>query len=283
MTTRRDVLRYGGIALGATALSGAAHPVLGASPNARFSLDFGDAADVADNTPTSAGWVLDRYNPSHPSGYPPVSFARAMFDGDYRLCIDISETGPTSGFYAYQGKKYQDADGSYWNSETGSRFSYRFYIDPSWEGDGVEQQTGLWPVLGNANGNISAYPILEYQDSDANDDGEAGFRTFVYISDEDGNFVEAKWVYLGLPKKLKIDPEEGGWVDVEAQLHKTSTGAALKWRVNDKLVVDERGYNAFSPSTQFLEFIFNSANFGTDQTYYYDDVVLTEPGAARNR
>nr|WP_193788098.1 hypothetical protein [Haloferax larsenii] len=160
MTTRRDVLRYGGIALGATALSGAAHPVLAASPNARFSLDFSDAADVADNTPTSAGWVLDRYS----SGYPPVSFTRAMFDGDYRLCIDISETGPTSGFY---------------------------------------------------------------------------------ISDEDGNFVEAKWVYLGLPKKLKTDPEEGGWVDVEAQVHKTSTGAALKWRVNNKLVVNCLGVKWF--------------------------------------
>ncbi|MCG2591099.1 hypothetical protein [Rhodohalobacter sulfatireducens] len=249
-----------------------------AGPNAVFNLTFSDAADAADNTAGSAGWVDDRYNPG--LGYPPVSFTQTTFDGDERLQINISETGPTSGFYGYQGRKYQDAGGSYWNAEANTRFSYSFYIDPSWEGDGVEQQTGVWPVLGNEGGFISAYPILEYQDSDANENGEAGFRVYVYISDDDGNFVEAKWIELGLPKKLKIDAEEGGWVTVEAQLHKTGNGAAMKWRVNNKLVVDERGYNTFASSTQFLEFIFNSPNFGVDQNYYYDDIVLTNPGHA---
>jgi hypothetical protein len=236
---------------------------------------------VADNDTSNAGWVLDRYNPG--LGYAPVSFTAATFDGDDRLCIDISEDGPTSGFYAYQGKKYQDAGGAYWNAGTGSRLSYRFYIDSAWEGDGIGQQTGVWPVLGDADGNISAYPILEYQDSDANDDGEAGFRAYVYVADENGDFAEAKWVYIGLPKRLKIDPEEGGWVDVEAQLQRTNEGAALKWRINGKLVADERGCNVFAPSEQFLEFILNSPNFGEDQAYYYDDLTLTERGAARDR
>lgn len=283
MTTRRAYMKLGGAALGATVFPFAATPVRAASPNARFDLDFSDPADVADNTPSSAGWVLDRYNPGHSSGYAPVSFTAAAFDGDDRLCIDISEDGPTSGFYAYQGKKYQAADGAYWNAGTGSRLSYRFYIDPAWESDGVEQQTGVWPVLGTADGSISAYPILEYQDSDANDDGEAGFRAYVYIADENGDFEEATWEYIGLPKRLGIDPEEGGWVDVEAQLQQTSQGAALKWRINGRLVADERGYNVFAPSDQFLEFILNSPNFGVDQTYYYDDLRLTEPGTARNR
>ena len=244
-----------------------------AGPNAVFALDFSDADDVADNTTGSAGWVQDRYNPS--LGYPPVSFTQENFDGDERLRINISETGPTTGFYGYQGKKYQDADGSYWNAEANARFSYSFYIDPAWEGDGEGQQTGVWTVLGNSAGSISAYPILEYQDSDANENGEAGFRAFVYNPD-----FTAEWVYLGIPKQLKIDPEKGGWVTVEAQLHKTDDGAALKWRVNNKLVFDERGYNLFAPSTQFLEFIFNSANYGVDQDYFYDDIVLTNPGHA---
>ncbi|SDM91693.1 hypothetical protein SAMN04487949_2838 [Halogranum gelatinilyticum] len=39
----------------------------------------------------------------------------------------------------------------------------------------------------------------------------------------------------------------------------------------------------FAPSTQFLEFIVNSVNFGVDAQYYYDDFELTEPGAARNK
>lgn len=249
-----------------------------AAPNSVFWLDFSDPSDAADNTAGTAGWVVDRYNPS--LGYPPVSFTQDIFDGEERLRINISETGPTSGFYGYQGKKYQDADGTYWNTEANSFFSYSFYIDPSWESDGLPQQTGVWPVLGDSDGTISAYPILEYQDSDANADGASGFRIYVYESDDEGNFDVAKWIYLGIPKQLKIDAEEGGWVTVEAQLHKTENGSALKWRINNKLVADERGYNIFTPSTQFLEFIFNSPNFGNDQDYYYDDIVLTKPGSA---
>jgi hypothetical protein len=249
-----------------------AGPALAKSPNARFSLDFATAADAGDNTATAAGWVVDRRAPE----------AWTVDAG--RLCIDMDESAETSGFYSYQGKKYLDADGAYWNAGTGSRLSYRFYIDPEWETDGVGQETGVWTTLGNAQGAISAYPILEYQDSDANTEtGEAGFRVYVYESDEDGNFLTGKWVYVGLPKKLGIDAEAGGWVTVEAQLQQTSDGAALKWRVNNKLIADERGYNVFAPSTQFLEFILNSGNYGVEQTYYYDDFELTEPGAARNR
>jgi len=235
-----------------------------------FSLDFSSADDAADNTGTSAGWVVDRRAPE------------SWETDDDRLCIDIDETAETSGFYAYQGKKYQDADGEYWNAGTGSRFSYRFYIDPEWAEDGEEHESGVWPVLGDADGGISAYPILAYRDADASDTDEAQFRAYVYESDEDGNFSGAKWIDIGLPKKLGIDPEEGGWVDVEAQLQQTNDGAALKWRINNKLVADERGYNVFSPSTQYLEFIVNSINFGNDATYYYDDIELTEPGAAKN-
>lgn len=248
-----------------------------AGPNSVFALDFSDAADAADNTPTSPGWITDRYNPS--LGYSPVEFSQSLFDGDERLQINISETGPTSGFYGYQGMKYLDAGEANWNAEANAKFSYRFYIDPSWETDGEGQQTGVWGVLGNTDGVISAYPILEYQDSDANEDGEAGFRAYTYFTDEDGNLA-AEWVSIGIPKQLRINPDEGGWVTVEMQLHKTNGGAAVKWRINNKLVLDERGYNVFAPSTQFLNFIFNSANFGTDQNYYYDDIVLTEPGHA---
>ncbi|WP_277556166.1 hypothetical protein [Halobaculum limi] len=268
---RRRVLQLSSLALGATMLPLSASRVQGKQPNAVFDLDFSDAADAADNTSTSAGWVVDRRAPE------------AWTTDAGRLCIDIDETAETSGFYAYQGKKYQDADGTYWNAGTGSRLSYRFYIDPAWETDGEAHESGVWPVLGNSDGAISAYPILAYQDSDASDTGEARFRAYVYEADEDGNFDTAKWIDLGLPKKLGIDPEEGGWVDIEAQLQSYRDGAALKWRINNKLVVDERGYNVFAPSTQFLEFIINSVNFGNDATYYYDDFALSTPGNARNK
>src|SRR6056297_767779 len=265
---RRKFLQKGGLAVGATMLPLSAAGVQAKKPNAVFDLIFSDAADATDNTSTSAGWVVDRQAPE------------AWTTDAGRLRIDIDETGDTSGFYAYQGKKYQDADGAYWNAGTGSRLSYRFYIDPTWEHDGEAHESGVWPVLGDADGNISAYPILAYQDSDASDTGDARFRTYVYEADENGDFEEGKWIDLGLPKKLGIDPDEGGWVDIEGQLQSVRDGAALKWRINNKLVADERGYNVFSPSTQYLEFIINSINFGNDATYYYDDFVLTTPGAA---
>lgn len=247
------------------------NPLAMKNNNTIFDLNFSNSADADDNTTSSAGWVTDRKAPE--------SFGTTSFDGDDRLHINMDESGPTSGFYGYQGKKYQDADGEYWYAESNSRFSYKFYINPDWEDDGGEQQeSGVWPVLGNSNGNISAYPVLEYQDSDANENGEAGFRAFVYISDDDGNFAGAEWINIGLPKNLKIDPEEGGWVTVEAQLHKVNNGSALKWRINNKLVLDERNYNVSAESTQFLEFIFNSGNFGDDVDYYYDDIKLTKAG-----
>jgi hypothetical protein len=278
MTNRRKFLQVSGLAVGATMFPLSATGVQAKKPNAVFDLDFSDAADVAANSANAPGWVPDRYNPN--LGYDPVEFSQAMFDGDDRLCIELDGDGPTSGFYSYQGKKYLDADEAYWSAGTGSRVSYSFYIDPAWETDSVGQETGVWLTLGDADGNISAYPILEYQDSEANEEtGEAGFRVFVYFTDENGD-PGARWEYIGLPKKLKIDPDEGAWVDVEAQLQQTSDGAALKWRVNNKLVADERGYNTFASSTQFLEFIFNSGNFGEDQQYYYDDFVLTTPGTA---
>ncbi|MFC7019441.1 MULTISPECIES: hypothetical protein [Haloarcula] len=271
MPNRRTFLQISGLAAGAALLPLSATGVQAKKPNAVFDLDFSDADDAADNTSSSAGWVVDRRAPE------------SWTTDSGRLCIDIDESAEKSGFYRYQGKKYQDADGEYWNAGTGSRLSYSFYIDPAWETDGEAHESGVWPVLGNANGGISAYPILAYQDSDASDTGDPQFRTYVYESDEDGNFDGAKWIDLGLPKKLGIDPEAGGWVDIEAQLQQFRDGAALKWRINDKLVVDERGYNVFAPSTQFLEFIFNSINFGTDATYHYDDVVLSTPGNARNK
>ncbi len=242
-----------------------------AGPNTIFDLDFSESTDDDDNTASNAGWIVDRKAPE--------SFSSTDFDGDDRLQINIDEAGPTSGFYTYQGMKYHDADESYWNAKKNPRFSYSFYIDPDWEDDGgKEQQTGVWPVLGNEDGEISAYPILEYQDSDRNENGEAGFRAYIYVSDDNGNFVEAKWVSIGLPKQLKIDPDKGGWVTVEAQLQKNNEGSVVKWRINNKLILDERGYNVFASSTQYLEFIFNSPNFGEDQDYYYDDIRLTEAG-----
>lgn len=277
-STRRNVLKAGGLILASSTIATTAQAQPGngkgkRNPNERFNLDFSDPSDVDDVTQSSPGWVTDRQAPE--------SFTTTS---DGHLRINIDETGPTSGFFGYQGKKYQDAGGEYWLAGNGSTvLSYDFYIDPEWEADDDPQETGMWPVLGNESGGLSAYPILAYQDSTASETGEAQFRTYVYEST-----TSAEWVNLGIPSQTGIDPEEGGWVNVTAQLHDLDEddpegpGSALKWRVNGKLVYDERGYNVYSPSTQFLEFIINSVNFGNDEDYLYDNLVLTEPGTAEN-
>lgn len=268
-STRRGVVKLGGALIGGAALSGTASARRGKGPKPVFDLDFSESADVAPVDSSNAGWETDREAPE--------SFTAEQFDGDDRLAIEINESGPTSGFYAYQGKKYLDAGGAYWNAEANARLSYDFYVDPEWEADDDPQQSGVWPTLGTEDGDVSAYPILAYRDSDASDSGEPGFWAYTYTTDEDGDDGE-EWVEIGIPRQLKLDPEEGGWVTVEAQLHPVDDGAALKWRIDNKLVLDERGYNTFAPSAEFLEIIINSVNYGVEETYYYDNLTLREPG-----
>lgn len=267
--SRRNVVKFGGVLLGSAVLPGAVSARRGKGPQPVFDLDFSDPSDVAPVSSSTAGWRTDREAPE--------SFTTEQFDGDDRLAINIAESKPTSGFYAYQGKKYLDVGGSYWNAGNNARLSYDFYVDPDWESDDDPQQSGVWPVLGTEGGSISAYPILAYRDSEASDSGEPGFWAYTYTTDEAGDPV-TEWVEIGIPQQLKLDPEEGGWVTIEAQLHQVDDGAALKWRINNKLVLDERGYNTFAPSTQFLEVIINSPNYGVDETYYYDNLTLREPG-----
>ncbi|KAB1198795.1 MULTISPECIES: hypothetical protein [Haloferax] len=274
--SRRDVLKLGAAALGTSVLGvPAAASSHQTHPNARFALDFSDSAHVAPNTAGSAGWVTDRYAPA--------TFTTWEMNGEDTLRVKPDASGATSGFSAYQGKKYLDAGGAYWHAGDGSRFSYDFFIDGFvWSGEPV--RTGFWPTLGDASGAISAYPIMEYRTGKASD-GNPGFYAYVYESDENGDFAGAKWEYIGLPKKLKIDPSGRQWVTIEAQLHELDDGmgSALKWRINNKLVLDERNYNVFSPSTQFLEFILNTRNYGetggiiSNPPLYYDNMVLTEP------
>jgi hypothetical protein len=265
--SKRTFVKLGGLALAATAVPVVATPVEAASPNARFGLEFGDPADVADNPASTAGWVVDRRAPES-----------WTTDGG-RLRIDVDESAETSGFYRFQGKKYLDADGAYWCSGTDSRLSYRFYIDPAWETDGSGQRTGVRPTLGDANGDVSAHPRVPGQRGERRD-GRGGLPR-LRLRVRRRRELRRRPRGVGLPKKLGIDPDEGGWVDVEVQLQKTGDGAAVKWRVDGKLVHDERNYDVFAPSTQFLEFIVNSRNFGSDRSYD-DDVELTEPGGAKN-
>lgn len=243
-----------------------------AKPNKTvFALDFstgsGDADDIGVNT---AGWQVDRYEPD--------VWEVTTFDGDGRLHINIDESGPSSGFYNEQGKKYLPEQGGHWGTGHNSTLSYSFYVDPDWEDDGGKrQQTGMWGVVGDANSNIIAYPVLEYQDSDAatnpNEGGPPGdgaqFRMFLQTGE---------WENLGLPRQTQIDPDEGGWVDVEFQFLFKGGNPRVKYYVNNALIGVDDTIDLYGDPALFLEPILNSENFGDDEDYYYDNIALIEPG-----
>jgi hypothetical protein len=286
-TSRRTYLRGVGLsAFGLTAVSTGVSAQQ-QSPNTVFDLDFTDAADAGGVGPTSPGWQVDRKAP--------YRWETDTFDGDDRLEIDIDENGPTSGFYAYQGKKYLPKEDAHWKTGYGTVLSYRFYIDPEWEGDGNGQQTGMWGVIADDDDTIVAYPILEYQDSDASDTDEARFRVYSYeefIESDDGDGDDG-WVDVGLPQS--VDPDEGGWVDCEMRWlrhgqfgsgnGKKLKGGKVNWHVNGSLIYEDNGipyfatnYDGYGDPTQFFEPILNSRNFGANELYYYDDISLKAPG-----
>jgi hypothetical protein len=266
---RRTALK----ALGAStvALGGVTGLASAAPTKTVFALDFatgsGDADDVGTNT---AGWQVDRSAPE--------TWDIATFDGDGRLHINIDESGPTSGFYNEQGKKYLPQTGGHWATGHNSTLRYSFYIDPDWEDDGgTRQQTGMWGVVGNANSDIVAYPVLEYQDSDAatnpNEGGPPGdgaqFRMFQQTGE---------WVNLGLPRQTRIDPDEGGWVDVEFRFLFDGGNPRVQYHVNNALIGVDDTIDMYGDPALFLEPILNSENYGNDEDYYYDDIALIEPG-----
>lgn len=267
---RRKFLK--GLGVSAVALGGMPSAV-GAqpnNPNTVFELDFSDPADAGDVGPNNAGWQVDRKDTD--------TWETASFDGDDRLHINIDESGPTPGFQSEQGKKYLPEKGGHWATGHNSSLHYSFYVDPDWEDDGGKrQQTGMWAVIADADSNIVAYSVLEYQDSDAatnpNEGADPGdgaqFRLFLQTGE---------WVNLGLPKKIQVDPEEGGWVDVKAQFLFKGGNPRVKWYVNNAFIAEDDTIDMFGDPALFLEPILNSENFGEDEDYYYDDIILKEPG-----
>jgi len=216
-------------------------------------------------------WLVDRWAPDE--------FGIEDIDGESALCVSVDEDGPTKNypddtFYDFHGAKYVTGTGNgYWNAGDGSKVSYRFYVDPNWEGDDQKQSSGVWIQGGDELGNITVYSILEYRDSDAataddyTDSDQAGF--YIYAQTSPGTY---EYVYAGLPSEF--DPGTGGWVDVEYEL---DAGSAHRWSVNgEELYADTAA--ADDGTTRIQVPFVNSSNFGSEQKYYYDDFSLTRNG-----
>lgn len=271
--SRRTALKAGGLALGL----GLGPSSVGArpAPHEVFALDFQGPSDADEVGASTAGWLVDRQDTG--------TWESAQFDGDRRLHIVTDGTGPTSGFRDYQGRKYLPESDGHWNTGHGSVLGYRFYVDPAWEkdsGDGVGHETGMWCVIADGGGSIAAYAILEYQDSDANaatDENPSAnpapdgpqFRMWLQTGE---------WLNLGLPRKTRVDPEEGGWVDVHARMLFDGSTPKVLWHVNDARLATDDTIGTFGNPTTFLEPILNTKNFGADEDHYYDDIRLLDPG-----
>jgi hypothetical protein len=84
-----------------------------------------------------------------------------------------------------------------------------------------------------------------------------------------------EWANLGLPRRTRIDPEEGGWVDLVMQFRIEDGNPRVKYRVNDALIGVADTIDMFGDPARFLEPILDSENFGEDEDY--DDIALVEP------
>ena len=225
----------------------------------KFNLAFNDPADAKIGG-AGPGWVKDRTLPE-------------TWEIDAgKLKVNVNEALGSPTFYHYQGMKYlaDAADGnSSWNAGSGSKLSYEFSIPVDNE---FGQRTGVWLVMENNVGGISRYPILEYVDADSNlggapatgqSDGTeaiAGFRAYK---------ADGTWQWIGMP--AGVDSDGDGHVTVE---YRFKAGVSHSWWIDGVMVFEDTSA-ATDGSAEIRTFIVNSSNRGEDQTYTYDNFVLT--------
>lgn len=77
--------------------------------------------------------------------------------------------GATEGFYSYQGTQLKTATGGNINASVDASgraiVSYRLFVDAAWATDGLQQASGIWPVIATTDAaNAFFWPIAEYID-----------------------------------------------------------------------------------------------------------------------
>jgi hypothetical protein len=190
--------------------------------------------------------------------------------GSDAIAFNIDKDGVTEGGNRYQGASIK-VDGSDLDVAHGAKVSFDFFIDPEWAGDSEAQLSGVWvqmeaPGYGSAE---KAYSIVEYLDEVAssirsiNENVENGqkptddFVGFRFWSSDDG-----------YEKYVEFD--EQGWVNMSFEF----VDGANIWSVNGQELYRDEG-TAAQAASLIETLIFNSTNFGEDETYLYDNVELT--------
>lgn len=186
----------------------------------------------------TSGWYVDRALPS--------VVESESFQGDDRLHYEMvaDDYDPENTFYNYRGIKY-DVTMPEWGFQS---FSIDLYVGTDW--GTTDRNAGIWATGRNATGDISAYPILVYRNSGAD---QAGFYSFDYY-------------YGGYDLLLATT---GGDYDAWHNLRFDLTaGEGVRYYINDT----QQGSLFSDPYTVDLQnVILNAYNFNSYQDIYYDN------------
>lgn len=140
-----------------------------------------DNAITLSPTQQAGAWYTDRYAPA---GFQ----SQAFFDGDNRLKQTIAAGDAQTAanqFYNTQGRKYDLPDGTL-------QLSIDLYVDDAWEDSG-KRMAGFWSTAFDINGDVSAYPIIEWTELENN----GRFRGY--------DVNTGDWIDMGLPNGFAYD------------------------------------------------------------------------------
>lgn len=139
-----------------------------------LSEDFSEPVVLADEQAHDT-WYVDRFAPEVFETVADFGTVDENFPGESVLRLTTEAVADQDSFRQTQGRKYDLADGS-------TEASIQLYIDPAWEpaADATTgfRQAGFWTTALNDDGNIGAYPIIEFSTLD----GAATFRVFTGVS-----------------------------------------------------------------------------------------------------
>lgn len=177
------------------------------------------------NVSPSAGWSVDRTAPSGGYGSQTFNGRQVLY-----MNVDAPSDAPSS-FYQYEGISKAVSNGT-------QTVKADLYIDPSWPSN---VRAGFWGVGHDASGDISSYPIVEYN--------TATSSTHWRIWDS----ANGGWRDVAAPSATT------GWNTIELALNKTNSSKTDVY-VNSVLI----GASTTDPTVDLRRIILNNYNFGTD-------------------
>jgi hypothetical protein len=182
-----------------------------------------------DNGSSLSDWTTDR---STPAGF-------EIVNNELVMSIDGSEARDLDNFRSTQGMKL-DTNGA-------TFVSIDMFVDASWTG--AKRFGGFWGVATNADGDISAYPILEFQ----------GAGT---------NFTDTGIAFW----------DNNGWVDVSTLFNNDAFNTfafqiasnGIEYFLNGTLIHTD----SESGSISFSDIILNAKNVGDSYSVRFDNLVV---------